>query len=524
MKHKCIAYVRVSTVRQGEKGVSLQEQERAIKEYASRNNLTITDWFEEKKTAAKRGRPAFSKIMALLKQGKADGVIMHKIDRGARNLRDWADLGELIDAGVAVHVARDSLDLHSRGGRLSADIQAVVAADFIRNLRDETKKGFYGRLRQGLLPAPAPLGYLNNGKGTVKTIDPVRGPLIREAVERYASGRYSIRSLQREMKGRGLTGRSGKPVAVSSLTLILKNPFYMGLIHIKRSGESFAGIHEPLIGAGLYRTVQERLRGRTQSKVRVHSFTFRQLVRCDSCGNSLVGEIQRGHTYYRCHTLRCPLRCVREEHLDTRIKTEFARLQLRPEEKARLRDLLHNEKGHQADGRTASRRALTLQLQQVEDRLLRLTDAFLDKVVERQLFEDRKRLLLIDQAETKEKIGALKDPEGDAVQLVSELLEQADTALLSYELATGEERREMVETMTSNRRLLPNGLVVELSLVFRLIAERESVLTGCPARDASRSEVDLPETATSEMSYLARLVRLLLDNMPGRLDSPHHPK
>jgi hypothetical protein len=40
-----------------------------------------------------------------------------------------------------VHFANDSLDLNTRGGRLSADIQAVVAADYIRNLREEAKKG-----------------------------------------------------------------------------------------------------------------------------------------------------------------------------------------------------------------------------------------------------------------------------------------------------------------------------------------------------------------------------------------------
>lgn len=74
----------------------------------------------------------------------------HKIDRGARNLKDWANLGDLIDGGVEVHFAHESLDMNSRGGRLSADIQAVVAADFIRNLRQETRKGFYGRLKQGI--------------------------------------------------------------------------------------------------------------------------------------------------------------------------------------------------------------------------------------------------------------------------------------------------------------------------------------------------------------------------------------
>ncbi len=40
----------------------------------------------------------------------------------------------------------------------SADIQGVVAADYVRNLREETKKGLYGRLKQGIYPLGAPIG------------------------------------------------------------------------------------------------------------------------------------------------------------------------------------------------------------------------------------------------------------------------------------------------------------------------------------------------------------------------------
>jgi len=134
-------YIRVSTTRQGERNVSLPEQKDAIERHAERSGLTISTWFEEQQTAAKRGRPIWTKMLKLLRQGKAAGVLIHKIDRSARNLKDWADLGELIDQGIEVHFANESLDLNSRGGRLSADIQAVVAADYIRNLREETKKG-----------------------------------------------------------------------------------------------------------------------------------------------------------------------------------------------------------------------------------------------------------------------------------------------------------------------------------------------------------------------------------------------
>ena len=127
------AYIRVSTVKQGEHGISLQEQRSAIEAYARRHDLTIVQWFEEVETAAKRGRPMFSQMLSQLRRRKVDGVIIHKIDRSARNLKDWSDIGELIDSGVEVRFAHESLDMQSRGGRLTAYIQAVIAADYVRN-------------------------------------------------------------------------------------------------------------------------------------------------------------------------------------------------------------------------------------------------------------------------------------------------------------------------------------------------------------------------------------------------------
>src|SRR5690349_10206514 len=101
------AYIRVSTTRQGEFGVSLPQQREAIERYAQRNQLEVSRWFEEQETAAKHGRPVFGAMVKLLRARRASGVLIHKIDRSARNLRDWADLGELIDGGMEVHFANE---------------------------------------------------------------------------------------------------------------------------------------------------------------------------------------------------------------------------------------------------------------------------------------------------------------------------------------------------------------------------------------------------------------------------------
>ncbi len=162
-------------MKQGE-GVSLLTQRETIAAFAARKRFLVTGWYEEKLTAAKRGRPVFRQVLGMLRTRKADGLIVYKVDRSARNLKDWADLGELIDHGIPVHFASDDLDMSFRGDRLAADIQAVIAADFIRNLREEAKRGIRRRLEQGLRTNGAPIGYLDRGKGKPKEIDPEKGP------------------------------------------------------------------------------------------------------------------------------------------------------------------------------------------------------------------------------------------------------------------------------------------------------------------------------------------------------------
>jgi DNA invertase Pin-like site-specific DNA recombinase len=288
-------YIRVSTARQGQTGISLTEQRSSIESYATANNLHVVKEFQEQETAARGGRRVFQEMIASMKDGQVSGLIMHKIDRGARNLKDWAELGELIDAGMDVHFANEQLDLFSRGGRLSADIQAVVAADYIRNLREEVKKGFYGRIKQGLFPMPAPLGYINQGGGRVKLPDPVSAPLIKQAFELYATGKYSLDSLTRKMNRLGLRGRKGQRLGKNCLTNILHNHFYTGIIRLKAREEYFPGVHQPMVSERLFDRVQDMLKTRKRrngkSKL-VEAFLFRRLVFCRKCRTRLIAERQ----------------------------------------------------------------------------------------------------------------------------------------------------------------------------------------------------------------------------------------
>ena len=480
------AYIRVSTTKQGEHGVSLQEQRAAIERYVLQHGVEITEWFEEIQTAAKRGRPVFARMLRLLQRGKAQGVVIHKIDRSARNLKDWADLGELIDRGIQVHFAAESLDLHSRGGRLSADIQAVVAADFIRNLREETRKGFYGRLKQGLYPLGAPIGYLDQGKGKAKIPDPERAPLVKVAFELYATNAYSLHEMVAEMNTRGLRNRRGGPVSLNGISRLLNNVFYTGVIRL-RSGESFAGVHEPLIPKRLFDRAQDILRGKTNTKAFVHDFTYRRSLKCASCHQTLIGEQQKGHIYYRCHTSGCETKTVREEAVESSVISALSLLRMNPAELALLRQKAEEFLASQVHDRVSLRESLELRLGNIRSRMGRLTDFLIDDKIGRDIFEERKTVLLMERTDVARQLADLARAQAARASRFREYLELLSRAQLLHEFANPRERRDLLSEVTSNRTVSRKTVVIELQEPFHSVAAYLETHRCDPHRDIPRT-------------------------------------
>jgi site-specific DNA recombinase len=480
---KCYGYVRVSTVKQGD-GVSLVAQREAILAFASRHNIEIVEWFEEKETAAKRGRPIFDLMVKQLRRGKVHGLVIHKIDRSARNFADWAKIGDLQDAGIDIHFATESLDFASRGGRLTADIQAVIAADYIRNLREETIKGIHGRLKQGLYPFGAPIGYLDNGGGKVKTPDPDRAPFIRLAFELYASGRHSQRSLQAELATRGLRTKSGQPLSLTGLETVLANPFYCGLIKVKTTGEVYQGIHEPLVSVSLFERVQAAKAGRTVQKVTRHDHTYRRLFRCAHCDSAMIPERQKGHVYYRCQARICPTKTVREEVLEESIMQCLNHAGLRDIDletlSVRLREWYAAKRPKQPGPD-----ALQLRIAAVKNRLSRLTDALIDRLIDKDTFNERKTALLLEEATLTEEAAKLAERPTDPGH-IEKFLELVKNLAETFYFAVGAEKYEITKIATSNRTVSGKNAYVEPADWLVEVRQTVSALCGALTPDTHR--------------------------------------
>ncbi len=491
------AYIRVSTQKQGEHGSSLTEQRDAIVLFAQKNGLHIDEWFEEMETAAKQGRGQFTRMMRALRGKKTRGVIFHKIDRGARNLKDWNDIQELIELGCDVRFAQESLDMQTRGGRLTADLLAVISSDFIRNLREEVKKGMRGRLKQGLYPNQAPIGYLDMGGGRAKIPDPERAPLIRQAFELYATGQFNLRCLSEELHRRGLRNRHGNKVPVTKLAVILRNKFYIGLIEQKQSATIYQGIHERLINRALFERVQAVLDGRLSARPIHHDFLFRRLITCAGCHYSLIGERQKGRVYYRCHSPACVGNSIREDAFEAGLKSILAMATLTEEEVSVLLQearVLTNQWDAQREER---RQATELTKQNIAQRLSRLTDALLDGLIDKDIFEEKKKTLYLDRLSADETIIELSGRE--LYDRMTKFLELGKTLAVSYELANSFEKREILKTATSNFVLSEKKPAVALLSPFSEMANCHLVPLGEPTRNR-------PRTAPPSLKKLLKLI------------------
>jgi site-specific DNA recombinase len=479
----CFGYIRVSTQKQGE-GVSLQEQKSAIESFALGQQLSITAWYEEKETAAKGGRPIFNRMLRDLKRLKTHGVVIHKIDRSARNLRDWSAISELADAGIDVYFATESLDFRSRGGRLTADIQAVIAADYIRNLREETIKGLQGRLKQGLYPFKAPVGYLDQGRGQAKIPDPRTAPIVTDLFERYATGQYTYLQLIDYAARQGLKNQKGGNLSLHGIETVLGNSFYAGLIHIKRTGQTYAGVHEPLISMRLFNHVKAIRTGRRGQITTKHRHRFRRLFRCGLCGACMIPELQKGHCYYRCKRRDCATKTVREDMIEASIRRSLKQLELTT---AAERAVQEQQNIPTSENELAvTRKSVELQFSDICAQQQRLEELVLDGTFDREQYRRRKAELDARHVELSQALARMPS-EAEQAQLRAELAELQKSLCLTYELAGDDEKRIFIESVWPNRQVIRRSVELEPSDWLQDALSGKCIPYGDPVRGRGRT-------------------------------------
>ena len=125
---RAIGYVRVSTSRQADEGVSLDAQRAKIEAYAALYNLEVIEVIVDAGLSASTlDRPGLTRALSLLRAGKADCLIVTKLDRLTRSIRDLCDLVEKHFQRAALLSVEESIDTRSANGRMILNILTTIA-------------------------------------------------------------------------------------------------------------------------------------------------------------------------------------------------------------------------------------------------------------------------------------------------------------------------------------------------------------------------------------------------------------
>jgi hypothetical protein len=211
------------------------------------------------------------------------------------------------------------------------------------------------------------------------------------------------------------------------------------------------------------------------------------MVTCQGCGYSLIGERQKGHVYYRCHKRTCSTRAVREEVIDSAIQQALAHLRFEGDETRYIEYWFKQARPEQERIHRQALEECRLQLDQIRSRVGRLTDAYIDGGVDRELFEERKASLLLEEAGAKDKLRHLEGGYQETLTKLEKFLELAKRASDVYKTANVEEKRRLLKEFSSNLTVTQKTPIITLKNAPRLLVERVLHTSGSPRRSKRRT-------------------------------------
>ena len=283
-------YARFSSDNQREESISAQI--RAIHEYCDMNGIRILQEFkDEAKSATTDKRPGFQELFAQIKEHPADYLIVHKLDRFARNRFDAAFYRKkLKESGMKLVSVLERLD-DSPESIIMEGLLESMNEYYSANLSRETKKG----LRENILTGrrnggKAPIGYKVVNQHLVPNIDAQK---VTGIFRMYAEGK-SYKEMEEY---------SGFPH--SNIRNMLQNEVYLG--HLVFGENRCENAHEPLVDQETWNACRRRMssaNGNASNRAKYDYMLARMLV-CEKCGKTMIGMYVKPYFFYSCRTKGC---------------------------------------------------------------------------------------------------------------------------------------------------------------------------------------------------------------------------
>lgn len=323
---RVISYVRVSSEKQVEQGLSIPAQIKAIEKYAQDHDSVIVKTFIDKaKTAKSVNRPQFLQMIDFVKKNhkSIDGILVWKFSRFARNREDSILYKSFLRKKLGIQLISISEEVdETPSGKMLEGMIEVIDEFYINNLAQETMRGMVENASSGHSNGGScPYGfkrvqYDDHGrKRTRLEIDPVRGPIVKRMFD-LSEKKVGCREIARKLNQEKIPTNNGKPWGGGRIHAILTNEKYMGTYVWNRKSENPDDVirvensHPAIVSREQFERVQDGLvqRNRLNAHPRTvnSKYILSNILYCGKCGSKMFGCSAKSgkYEYYECNTAR----------------------------------------------------------------------------------------------------------------------------------------------------------------------------------------------------------------------------
>jgi site-specific DNA recombinase len=477
-----VLYLRVSTERQmhtaadiDEDGNSIATQREAALARAARLRAPVAREFVEPGQSAQTiaKRPVFQAMMRYIDEHpEVEYVVIYMRSRVFRNHIDAAiSKRALLEKGVRLISAKEEFGEGYMADAMEA-ITDVMNEVQVRQSGEDIRNKMLHKAQNGGTVGKARLGYLNVRKDfggrLVNTIDvdPERAPLISWAFESYASGEYTLLTLQAALEEQGLTSRpspkrAAQIISTSQLSLILRDPYYTGVMPYK--GSLYPGRHAPLITKETFLRVQDVLaeRAKRGQRDRIHHHFLKGMLFCERCHQNgrksrlVYTEINGNggvYEYFLCTGRQqglCDLGSLPVQEVEAAVAREFGSLALAADFVEQMTNDVDDALSDFQSLERAARARLLKQLKKLDQREERLIDLAADAELNGSKLKESLRKVILEKGVIEQE---LKRTESDIVRGAESL--NAYLRLLAqpsrmYAQVNNSARRQLLEAFFS---------------------------------------------------------------------------
>ena len=341
-------YVRVSTKEQALEGYSIGEQTDRLKKFCDAHGWPVFRIYTDAgHSGADINRPALQEMLADVRAGRINKVLVYKLDRLSRSQKDTLKLieDEFLKHNTDFESMTEKLDTGTAHGRAMIGILAAFAQLEREMIHERMSMGMEARIKEGKWRggSKVPFGYDYDPEQEKLVINEYQAMIVRYVFQQFTAGR-SISSIAKDLENKGWTLRNNK-CNRSGLRYILQNKTYCG--YLKHGSEWLYGLQEAIIDEDTYNLSLALLNAQNKPNTEAQTTLLGGLIYCGQCGakygKTKTGTAKYGYHYqYGCYSRSkkvqsmikdsdCKNKYYRIEDLDNLICGQIRKLAIDPE-------------------------------------------------------------------------------------------------------------------------------------------------------------------------------------------------